>query len=149
MRNKFFTRQEEALILEAISKAETGTTGEIKIHVEEACGPKILDRAAKIFSTLGIHKKEDRNGVLIYMAFKERNFAVLGDKGINSHVDEEYWDLVRDHIQKNFKKGDFSKGICDAIHTLGNTLKQHFPDNRALTVQSRPDETDWLQNVSA
>lgn len=149
MRNKFFTRQEEALIIEAISKAETGTTGEIKVHIEETCDPNVLDRAAKIFSSLGIHKKSERNGVLIYIAFKKKSFAVLGDKGINALVDEEYWDLLRDCIQKNFKKGDFSKGLCDAVHTLGKTLKQHFSDNGKVTAQPRPDETDCLHNVSA
>lgn len=127
MINKFFTKEEEVLIIEAIQAAEHECTGEIKVHIEKSCGGKALDRAAKLFSILGMHKTRNRNAILIYIAYKDRVFSVIGDKGINAKVPEDFWDTVRDKMQEKFKKGDFTKGVCEAIDTVGAELKKNFP----------------------
>ena len=79
----FFTAEQQQEIIRAIRNAEMDTSGEIRLHLEESCGDDVLDRAADIFRKLEMHKTELRNGVLIYLAVKDRQFAIIGDVGIN------------------------------------------------------------------
>jgi uncharacterized membrane protein len=46
-----------------------------------------------------------RNGVLIYLATEHRKFAILGDEGIHRVVPENYWEDVKEEMQKNFREG--------------------------------------------
>jgi len=45
-----------------------------------------------------MQKTELRNGVLFYLSIKNKKFAILGDKGINASVSENFWDDIK---QKN------------------------------------------------
>ena len=82
----FLSEKDKADILVAISDAEAQTSGEIRLHVESRCKGDVLDRAATVFETLAMHKTELRNGVLFYLATQDRQFAILGDGGINAAV---------------------------------------------------------------
>ncbi|MFN8241897.1 MAG: TPM domain-containing protein, partial [Bacteroidales bacterium] len=101
----FFTDEQKSRIKSAISEAEEATSGEIRVHIETSCTGEVLDRAAWIFKKLGMHKTDLRNGVLFYLAVKDRKFAVIGDAGINSKVSEGFWDCIKDLMQKEFKEG--------------------------------------------
>ena len=82
----FFTKEEKEDIVLAIKSAELDTSGEIRVHVEEKCKGDVKDQAAYLFKKLEMHKTEQRNGVLFYLAIKNRKFAILGDIGINEVV---------------------------------------------------------------
>jgi uncharacterized membrane protein len=125
---RFFITEDIDAITQAIKEAEKETSGEIRVHIEEFC-PKnnVLDRAAKIFAELKIHKTELRNGVLIYLAFRDKKFAIIGDKGINKKVEPGFWDSSRDIMQEHFKKSEFTKGLVHGIQQAGSQLKKYFP----------------------
>lgn len=91
----FFTREQKESIRQSILNAELDTSGEIRVHVESQCTGDVLDRAAYIFDKLGMQKTERRNGVLFYLAVENRLFAVIGDKGINAVVPENFWDDIK------------------------------------------------------
>ena len=76
---------------------------------------------------LGMHKTADRNGVLIYLAVKERKFAIIGDTGINSVVPLGFWDEIRDHMKQRFSENLFAEGLTEGIIMAGEQLKEHFP----------------------
>jgi uncharacterized membrane protein len=123
----FFTAEQQQEIIRAIRNAEMDTSGEIRLHLEESCGDDVLDRAADIFRKLEMHKTELRNGVLIYLAVKDRQFAIIGDVGINEKVPENFWDDIKEDMVANFKQGNFVKGLINAIETSGKELKTFFP----------------------
>jgi uncharacterized membrane protein len=123
----FFTAEQQQEIIRAIRNAEMDTSGEIRLHLEESCGDDVLDRAADIFRKLEMHKTELRNGVLIYLAVKDRQFAIIGDVGINEKVPENFWDDIKEDMVANFKQGNFVKGLINAIETSGKELKTLFP----------------------
>ena len=75
----FFTKEQEDIIIQAIKEAELNTSGEIRLHVENNCKINVLDRASHIFKKLSMHKTALRNGVLFYLAVKDKKFAILGD----------------------------------------------------------------------
>lgn len=123
----FFTPEQKRQIVEAIQKAEHATSGEIRVHLEEYCPGDVLDRAAYLFETLGMSQTAARNGVLIYLAVKDRKFAIVGDAGINAVVEEHYWEDVKHMLAEHFKRGEYISGLTKAIERTGSKLKKHFP----------------------
>ncbi|MDZ7741536.1 MAG: TPM domain-containing protein [Bacteroidota bacterium] len=123
----FFSRQKKAEIKQAILNAELDSSGEIRVHIENHCEEDVLDRAAVIFEKLKMHDTELRNGVLFYVAVKDRKFAIIGDKGINAAVSENFWDEIKEKMQLSFKEEKFAEGLVEAIRSAGQQLKKHFP----------------------
>ena len=127
MPSNFFTKEQKAAIIEAIGSAELNTSGEIRVHIDSSCKEDALDQAAYIFKKLNMHKTEQRNGVLIYLALNDQKFAIIGDAGINSKVPADFWDKVKDDMLNHFKLGEFSEGLITGIHKAGEKLKAFFP----------------------
>ncbi|MEZ5082715.1 MAG: TPM domain-containing protein [Bacteroidales bacterium] len=123
----FFTTDEKEDITLAIKNAELDTSGEIRVHIEDKCKGDVKDRAAYIFEKLAMHKTEQRNGVLFYLAVKNRRFAILGDVGINNVVPENFWDKIRDDLLDSFREERFAEGLVSGITEAGKQLKKHFP----------------------
>jgi uncharacterized membrane protein len=138
----FFTKEQQAVILAAVKEAENQTSGEIRVHIETSCEEDVLDRAAWVFKKLGMHKTAERNGVLFYLAVKDRKFAVIGDAGINSKVPAGFWDDVKDLLLKRFRDGKFTDGLSEGIIMAGEHLKKHFPHKKD-DVNELPDEISF------
>ena len=85
-----FSEKEQELISNAVESAERFTSGEIRICVEKTCSEPVLDRAANYFKKLGMDKTAQRNGVLIYIATEDHQFAIIGDAGINKLVPHDF-----------------------------------------------------------
>ena len=124
---KYFTEENKLQITNAIRVAETNTSGEIRVHVEKYCKGNVLDRAAYIFGKLEMHKTKLRNGVLFYVAFEDKKFAILGDAGINMKVPGNFWEEITKDVIERFKEGFYAEGIAKGIIKAGEQLKQHFP----------------------
>jgi len=125
---KFLTENEEKEIVEAIRSAEKTTSGEIRVHIEKSHGDKdIFDRAMEVFHALKMDNTKQDNGVLIYVAVKDRNFVIYGDKGINDVVPADFWESTKDIIVSHFKNGKFKQGLIDGILKAGEQLQKHFP----------------------
>ena len=123
----FFSKEDQIAIKQAIEEAETNTSGEIRIHIENKCPDDVMDRAAFLFAKLEMHKTQLRNGVLFYLAIHDQKFAILGDAGINAKVPESFWNQTNEEILGYFKQGDFAKGLSEGIKMAGQQLKTHFP----------------------
>ena len=123
----FFNKQQEEYIIDAIQEAEKVTSGEIRVHLERKLKGTVLETATKVFAKLNMHKTELRNGVLIFIAPRQKQFAIIGDKGINEKVPNGFWDDVRDVMQKQFRAERFVEGICDGVQLIGEKLREHFP----------------------
>jgi uncharacterized membrane protein len=123
----FFSKEQQAQIVEAIKLAEKNTSGEIRIHIENQCKEDVLDRAVVIFKKLKMHKTALRNGTLIYLALADHKFAILGDTGINQKVPAGFWDSIKSGMAEKFMQSDFVGGISFGIHSIGEKLKMYFP----------------------
>jgi uncharacterized membrane protein len=127
MAKQFFTEVEQQKIISAIQNAEQQTSGEIRVHVEPDCKGEPYHRAKEVFEKLGMHATELKNGVLFYVAYKDKKFAVLGDKGIHEKVTQHFWDEVKELLKSEFKNGNFSEGLCIGIKKAGEKLHANFP----------------------
>src|SRR3954462_14513757 len=106
-----FNDEEQQRIRSAIESAEKNTSGQIRVCIEKTCSEDPLDRAAKYFHQLDMHKTRLRNGVLIYLATVDRKFAIIGDRGLNKLVPENFWDDAKEEMLKHFKYGDLVEGF--------------------------------------
>jgi uncharacterized membrane protein len=124
---KFFSPEEKLCILEAIQLAEKDTSGEVRVHLENYCKEDVLDRAAYLFDKLNMQKTKLRNGVLFYLAVKDRKFAIIGDAGINAVTPDNFWDEIKESVLQKFKENNFTEGLALGISQAGKALKQNFP----------------------
>jgi uncharacterized membrane protein len=124
---ELFTEELQKQVVTAIETAELNTSGEVRVHLDDKCKGEVLDRAAYVFEKLEMHKTEQRNGVLFYLAVQDKKFAILGDAGINQKVSDNFWEEIKSEVISNFKKGDFAGGLSSGIVKAGEQLKAHFP----------------------
>ncbi|MCE7055919.1 TPM domain-containing protein [Algoriphagus sp. AGSA1] len=143
MAEKLFSKADREAIVNAIRSAEVSTSGEIQVHIESRCKGDVLDRAVKVFDTLKMYQTKDRNGVLFYLAVVDHRFAILGDKGINEVVPDDFWENIKEHMASCFKKGQFTQGLIDGIHMAGEQLGQHFPYQGDSDINELPDEISF------
>ena len=125
--NKFFSKEEKEQIINAIKNAEKETSGEIRLHLETSCKGDALQRAIVVFSKLKMQETEQRNGTLVYLAAKDRKFAIFGDEGINKVVPENFWEDVKEEMRKEFIAGNFAEGVAAGVGRIGEKLKEFFP----------------------
>src|ERR1700733_14165349 len=132
-----FNDEEQQRIRTAIEDAEKHTSGQIRVCIEKTCSENVLDRAARYFHQLDMHKTRLRNGVLIYLATVDRKFAIIGDAGINKVVPKNFWDDVKDDMLQHFKYGNLVEGIVTGLKIAGDHLQKFFPhkadDNNELS----------------
>ena len=123
----FFSKKEKNLILAAVREAEKNTSGEIRVHLEYHAREPVYGHAQKVFQRIGMTKTSERNGVLIFLATRNKKFAVLGDVGINEKVPEGFWNDVIEIMREHFKRDKFAEGISEAVLRIGEKLKACFP----------------------
>jgi len=138
----FFSTADKNLIREAIGEAEMNTSGEIRVHIDNYCREEVMDRAAWWFGKLNMQKTAQRNGVLFYLAVRDRKFAILGDAGINARVPDDFWDHIKDTMLKAFQEGRFAEGLSQGVRMAGEALKEHFP-HQSDDVNELPDEISF------
>lgn len=137
----FFSKQEKENILQAIRSAEQRTSGEIRLYVENHNRfVEPLDRAAEVFLSLKMGATELKNAVLIYVAVKDKQLAILGDAGIHEKVGSEFWNaevLKMIHLIRN---KELSVGIIHIIKDIGEALCNHFPYDADVDKNELPDD---------
>lgn len=137
------TPADEEKIKAAIKEAETNTSGEIRVHVESNCEGDVLDRATEVFADLHMHKTEQRNGVLFYVALEDHEFAVLGDAGINATVPDHFWEDITAEVIRHFKQKQYAEGLSKGILMAGEQLKAHFPYDRHGDINELNDDVSF------
>ena len=125
---EFLSKLEHDRIVRAIREAESKTSGEIRVFVQRGkltADPLIAAR--KKFHQLGMHKTQERNAVLIFVAPRVHKFAVVGDKAIHEKCGDEFWERIIEGMRTHFQNEKFSHALVDAIGEIGKVLAAHFP----------------------
>ncbi|MGB7528497.1 TPM domain-containing protein [Sphingobacterium cellulitidis] len=137
---EIFNQEEQEKVEHAISLAENLTSGEIRLVVERRVHDMAaLEQAKYYFEKLNMHKTALRNGVLIYLATDDHQFAIIGDAGIDKKVPEDFWESTKDLMLSYFKKEDYVGGLIAGIEKAGEQLGTYFP-RRADDVNELPND---------
>jgi uncharacterized membrane protein len=124
---KHLSEDHELLILRAIQSAERKTSGEIRVHIESHCGGHPVERAEVLFHYLGMDQTDLQNGVLFYLALKDRKFAIIGDKAIDAKVPAEFWETIRDEMRPLLASDQVALAFELGIRKAGEALSIYFP----------------------
>ena len=127
MAQKFLTSEQEKVIVAAIARAEEGNRGEVRVHIEKKCKGDALARAAGVFAALGMAETAADTGLLLYIARASRKVAIFAGKGIHEAVEGDTWQELVDRVARSCGQGQQVDGICQAIDTIGELLRQHLP----------------------
>ena len=111
----FFSVTEQEQIVAAIKIAEQQTSGEIRVYAAH------------------------RNGVLIYMAWKDKEIALFGDEGIYIAAGKIFWENEMQQILAKFSHHEAKDGIINCIHHIGQILKENFPFEKTSDKNELPD----------
>jgi len=137
----FFTKEDEENIVAAIRGTETQTSGEVRVFIESKCRyVNAIDRAAELFFGLEMDETKEHNGVLVYVAIKDRQMAVFGDRGIHEKVGQEYWECEVREMMKAFHNRSYAAGICQCVSDIGEALHKHFPYDEKTDKNELPDD---------
>jgi len=137
----FLQRLEDEKIVSAIQSAESKTSGEIRVFISDAEPADPLAGAKLQFERMEMANTKDRNGVLIFVAPKSRNFAIIGDEAVHARCGEQFWKKIADEMSGRFKQGQFTDGIIHGVAAAGEVLSQHFP-RQADDVNELPDKVE-------
>lgn len=140
-KKKLLSEAEQRQVVAAIQAAEQQTSGEIRVFIESRCRfVDPLDRAVELFSALNMEKTAARNGVLVYVAVKDRQLAIFGDQGIHEKVGTAFWDEKVRYMLTHFTRADYAGGIARIVGEIGDALKQHFPYDKGTDTNELPDD---------
>lgn len=140
----FLTTEQEEHIVDAIKQAEKETSGEIRVHIEKKCKTESpIERAIEVFTELEMHKTEQRNGVIVYVATKDHKVAVWGDEGIHRKVGQEFWEEELELILKYFRAGDYETGLIEGVLQIGQKLKENFPSDQKGELNELPNQISY------
>ncbi|MGF1669421.1 MAG: TPM domain-containing protein [Balneolaceae bacterium] len=128
-KRKFLTEEDERKIVSAIGKAESGTTGEIRVHLEFKCKKDPLERARELFHQLKMDETDARNGVILYIASDDKKVAIYGDSGISEQVEDNFWQEEVEKLITEFRQGNFEEGIESVIGDIGEKLCRFYPSD--------------------
>jgi len=137
---EFLSKLEHDRIVHAIREGESKTSGEIRVYVQRGklnADPLIV--AQKKFQRLQMHKTQQRNAVLIFVAPREHKFAVVGDKAIHEKCGDEFWQRIVGRMRAHFQNEKFTHALVQAIQEIGKVLAAHFPKMSA-NANELPDE---------
>ena len=129
---------EDARIVEAIREAELRSSGEVRVYVSDASVDDPVAAAREQFARMGMHATAQRNGVLIYVAPRSRNFAIVGDDAVHARCGETFWRDVAGAMSRHFAIDHPTEAIVLGIRKAGELLSNHFP--------CRPGDRNELPN---
>ncbi len=137
---QFLSKQENERLHLALKQNEQGTSGEIRVYIESKCSYiDPIDRAKELFLSLKMFETIHRNAVLIYIAYKDRDFAIIGDNNIFQKTKNDFWYQHSKSLLKAFNNNNYIEGMENVIKAVGDELRLHFPSH-GETKNELPDE---------
>ena len=110
-----------------IAAAEQLTSAEFKIIVARRAWFGTRKKAIKLFKKYKLDKTQSRNAVLLLVLEKDKQLLIYGDEGIHNKVGTGRWELIRDEVLAEFRKGEYAVGLGLGIHLVADSLIEHFP----------------------
>ncbi|PVX39872.1 TLP18.3/Psb32/MOLO-1 phosphatase superfamily protein [Pasteurella langaaensis DSM 22999] len=130
---------EKSHIEQAIVALEQQTSAELRVYIEPHLqNAPILNRTLQVFDELGMQQTQARNAVLIYIAYKDHQSAIIGDEGIHQFVGDDFWQQAHQVMVAQFKQGKHTDAVVLAIQMIGKELAKYFP--------IQPDDVNELPN---
>lgn len=113
----------------AVRRAESTTSGEIVVHIVSRLLPFETPRrrALRTFSELGVGRKIQRNGILLFLVMRTRRFEIVVDFGIDEKAGASTWAEIASRMSEAIASEGFGPGVSRGVALLGEVLARYFP----------------------
>jgi uncharacterized membrane protein len=129
---RFFNRQDQYAITQAVTEAEQGHVGEIQVVIEghipahQAYVQNVQARARQLFAELGVWDTEYNSGVLLYINLCERNVEIVIDRGIKHATVQADWEQICQCITADLKAQKYREAVVQGVLKIGEILNQYY-----------------------
>jgi uncharacterized membrane protein len=114
--------------------SEARHSGEIRICIEAGLPMSYLwrdatprERAIAMFGKLRVWDTQHNNGILIYLLLAENAIELVADRAVSMPANSTFWQETVDKLSQHLKRGDFERGLTQALEEISALLVQHFP----------------------
>ncbi len=116
--------EEKNALEQKISNFEKKTTAEIAVVIIPSLNGDVIENVAQnIFTKWGIGKKDKNNGVLVLVAFTERQMRIQTGYGVEGDLTDIQTKRIQDQIMRPaFRAGNYSLGINGAVDKIIEAL---------------------------
>jgi uncharacterized membrane protein len=125
--NDFLKQLRHDDIVAAVRQAELKTSGEIRVFISHKKVEDAVAAGQAAFMRMGMARTRHRNGVLLFVAPRVHQFAVIGDEAVHEKCGDAFWQALAAEMSGHFKKSDFTEGILHGVRKAGELLAAHFP----------------------
>ncbi|CAB1208111.1 TPM domain-containing protein [Acinetobacter bouvetii] len=142
---RYFSKQDQAAIAQAVTEAEHGHIGEIQVVIEgylpvnQAYFQNTRMRARQLFAELGVWDTEFNSGVLLYINLCERKVEIVIDRGIEQATEQRAWKEICQKIIVQLAQKQFRLAVITGVKDIGEVLNQFY-------AQSLQDKSNELAN---
>ncbi|OYY76823.1 MAG: hypothetical protein B7Y61_18255, partial [Rhizobiales bacterium 35-66-30] len=84
-------------------------------------------KALELFHAHGLHQTEARNGLLIFVAPRDRLVEIVADEGVQAAIPHEAWISLCGAVVERAGEGALAEGIAAAVTQAGALLAPHLP----------------------
>ncbi|MGE8684874.1 MAG: TPM domain-containing protein [Acinetobacter sp.] len=130
--NRFFNKQDQQAIAQAVTEAEHGHVGEIQVVIEghipsnQAYYQNTRARAEQLFAELGVWDTEFNSGVLLYLNLCERQVEIVIDRGIKNATEQNIWDGICQRIIQHMQKEMYRTAMTEGVKEIGNVMDEFY-----------------------
>lgn len=130
------TERHESLLCTKLKNYADSTSNQIAICIDQSLeGEDVFTYSNKVAKSWGIGDGEKNNGVLIYVAIKDRKMFIQVGRGLEHRITDAYAGRIVDYISRpNFRDVGYYEGLDKAVDELilfaaGEYTGGSTPDN--------------------
>jgi len=144
---RYFSKQDQHAIAQAVTQAEQGHVGEIQVVIEghipshQAYHQNTRFRAQQLFAELGVWDTEYNSGVLLYLNLCEQTVEIVVDRGIHQATTSETWQKICDHMVTELRNKQYRAAVADGVLQIGEVL------NLFYNFQHNKQKSDMLNEL--
>ena len=118
---RYFSKQDQYEIAQAVKQAEQGHVGEIQVVIEghipatQAYQQNTHMRARQLFAELGVWDTQLNSGVLLYLNLCERKVEIVIDRGLQQATQQQVWDNICQKIVADVAQQKFRIAVIDGV----------------------------------
>ena len=137
------SEEDKKLLVSLVKSTEENTSCEIKIHINDFCKGDALVKAIELIAKLGLDRTKNRTGIILYLAVKDKKFAIAGDVGIHKALPNNSWHDLKDEAISFFKDEKYMEGFVHCLQKLSMIVKATFPENKIDNVNEISDDISF------
>ena len=142
---RYFTKQDQYEIAQAVQQAEQGHVGEIQVVIEgripatQAYQQNAHMRARQLFAELGVWDTQLNSGVLLYLNLCERKVEIVIDRGLQQATEQQVWDEICQKIVTDLAQQKFRVAVINGVNEIGQVLNHFYSHSKGDLGNELPD----------